>query len=126
LLEQASGLRLVFQRILLFDRFQVRDTALKHPLRALDLRGADYWGFDVLNEHDQTVLVELIGGDSRAPSSLGAIGVSASIAANTNEPIVTDIWIPTMAVRISYSTQPTAGQITVYGFARKWVRGFVL
>lgn len=111
--------------VLLFDGVEIRDTASHRPLESdalLDLRGARNWSFEIQNDHDQAVTVEVIGGSNRTPAGMGLLGISVAIAANTIEPIATDIWLPFMALQTSYSVQPASGSLTIRGFRQLFSR----
>ncbi|NIV33255.1 MAG: hypothetical protein GWN58_28560 [Anaerolineae bacterium] len=108
---------------IIFDQERIRDTDNRVGRAVLDLSNARHWGFEVINDHDQAVDVELLAGGIRPASGLGLVGVSATIAANTTEPILTDVWARAMTVRVSYATPPSEGNLTVIGFRQLWTPG---
>ena len=98
----------------LIDRLAIRDTNPRDSEAGMDLSRSRAWGFEVHNGHDQAVTVELTNGATRAGT-----GVTATIPANTVEPIVTDIWLPSLGVRTSYAVAPTTGALSVKGWVQE-------
>lgn len=111
--------------VTLFADLAVRDTINHRPTEGgavLDLRGARNWHFDIENGCNQEVTVNIIGGANRSPDGMGLLGVSVAIAANTLEPIATDIWLAFMSLQISYAVGPASGAITAKGFRQLFSR----
>ena len=111
--------------VVMFNALEIRDTINHRPTEApsvMDLRGARNWSFDVINDHNQIVTIEIIGGSNRSPEGMGLLGVSVTIAANTTEPIATDIWLPFMSIQVSYAVAPATGTVSVRGFRQLFTR----
>ena len=106
-------------RVKLFDRLKIRDTNAKYPAMLLDLRDAEYWGFEVDNSHDQNATVSLIGGSVGVPGSAGNVGADVTVNSATVEPIATDIWLPFLGLKVAFATAPTSGEITITGFVKR-------
>lgn len=100
----------------LMEEAPIRDTANHYTDYTLNLADAVHWGFDIINTTDQTLTWALLGGISADPRGLGLVGASGAIAAGTTEPILTEIWAPNMAIRISFATAPTRGTVTIIGY----------
>ena len=109
----------VMKRSVLFDREKIRDTSAHYPRLLISLADADAWGFEVKNYHNQEATAELIGGGVNNPAAAGLLGSSATIAANTREPIATDIWFPWLGLRVTYATVPTTGELEVTGWVQE-------
>lgn len=109
----------VTRRFVLFDRKKIRDTGTYYPRLLLDLSNADGWGFEVDNRHNQAMTVELIGGSGGSPASAGLVGVSATIASSTKEPVATNIWLPWLGIRVTYSASPTEGDLEITGWVQE-------
>lgn len=99
----------------IFDNVQIRDTNARNPQAMLDLSDAQNWFYDIFNGHDQTVTLDLVGSSADEPGTAPLIGATVTIAANTRAPWVTNFWTRFQSVRVSYTVQPTAGQITIIG-----------
>ena len=112
--------------VVIFDALEIRDGNNHRPAEVtsvLDLRAARYWSFEIQNDHDEALTIELIGGSNRTPDGMGLLGVTLVIAANTIEPIATDIWLPFMSMQASYVTSsPTSGSLTARGFRQVFSR----
>ena len=105
---------LITKRFDLIRNLEIRDTASHYPTDLMNLDKAVAWGFEVKNKHNQAVTVALIGGEAR-----GLVGSSASVAANTDEPVATDVWNPWLGLRATYSTAPTSGDLTILGWVQE-------
>ncbi len=103
--------------IVFFNAEAITDTNNHRPPSGavMDLRGARNWSFEIQNDHDQAVTIEIIGGSNRSPDAMGLLGVSVAIAANTVEPIATDIFLPFMSLQASYAVGPGSGTLTATG-----------
>lgn len=100
----------------LFDRVQIRDTETHYPVTLLPLRGSRTFSFDVHNDHDQAVILHLIGGSGGATGPSGDTGFATTIAANTKEPVlIVNIWAPYLGLSAAYAVSPTAGSLTIIG-----------
>jgi hypothetical protein len=107
------------RNFLLFDRLTIRDIVNHFPLDMLPLAKARAWGFTVYNDHNQALTVTLIGGSSPEPAANGAVAAGSSIAANTREPVATDVWLAFLGLRASYAIAPTDGTLTIEGWVQE-------
>lgn len=112
--------RLIKVAYTLMDRQKIRDTRIYLPAMLMNLAEAVAWGFEVQNNHDQAVMVQMIGGSVGVPGSVGVVGsaISTTIAAHTTAPIAVNIWLPFIGARVSYASAPASGDITVLGWVQ--------
>lgn len=101
---------LITKKVTLFEHVQIRDIISHYPGEMLDLTKAKSWSFEVNNNLNQSVGCYLIGGNSR-----GDVNSNVTISAKTVEPIVTNIWLSQLGIKLICSTAPTSGDITVIG-----------
>ena len=102
----------------IFDRHAIRDANDHHPLDLVPIheaRGRAF--FDVDNDHDQQLTVEIVGSGVNDPAGAPLTGSTGTIAANTRRSVVTDIWAPWLGLVARYSTPPTTGSLTIEGHA---------
>lgn len=110
---------LVKKEYKLFDQSPIRDNVIHLPSVLLDLTKGQVWSFEVRNMANQIVTVSLLGGSDKAPSSAGLVGMTANIAANTIEPVVTNVWMPYVGMQVRYAVAPIVGYITVTGWVQE-------
>jgi len=99
----------------LFDAAEIRDTATHRPLVLLSLERGKVWAFDADNRLDQAVTIAMVGSVNNDPANAGNIGISASLAAGTREPVINDTWAPYIGVTVAAAVAPTSGSITIRG-----------
>ena len=97
----------------------VRAISPQLPTELLDLRKASFWYFEVRNYTDQALTAKLIGSIQSNPAQAGEIGAETSVAADTIEPIVTDLFAPFLGVKVSFATAPTRGNVEIYAYAQE-------
>jgi hypothetical protein len=102
----------------LIDRLAITDTGSHRPNVLLNLNQAVSWVFEVNNQLDQSVTIHLVGAFTDDPGNAGDVGLSATIAATTVEPVVLDasnLWTPFSGLRAVCPVAPSAGFVTVRG-----------
>ena len=101
--------------VLLFDSLAIVDTVSHRPLALLDLRRAKQWFFEIDNGLDQALTVTSVGAMLNDPAGAPTMEVAGSVAANSREAIVNDLFAPWVGVTLQASTAPTTGVVTVRG-----------
>jgi|GEM_PF-1640209 ABC-type nitrate/sulfonate/bicarbonate transport system substrate-binding protein len=104
----------------LFDARIITDTKGYYPDQLLDLSDARFWGFEVENSTNQSVACDLIGSGSSIPIAGIITSTIATVAAGTRQPITSVAWMPYVGIRITFSSAPSSGKITVTAWKQRY------
>jgi len=105
----------VGELVVLFDGEVITDTVERRPKELVDMRNTPPGAilFEVDNRLDQSIDVQIIGSLRADPQNAGNLGLGATIAATTREPVATEFWAPFMGLTITATAAPTAGSVRV-------------
>lgn len=105
----------------------IRDTDNHDTEDLVDLLQAENYGWLINNMTDQVLTFRIVGALNNAANAKAPLGDPFTVAANSMDCLSVpsrDLWLPFIGARVSFTTAPTSGTVTVVlcRRERRWAR----